>query len=92
MNITDHNLYLGCRFCDIWKIYSQKHRHVYFPTKLKEKYVKKNHSFWLKYINEIETATTIKEKKTLIRQYGIIIIMIICVIIIINYLIFVFYF
>jgi hypothetical protein len=92
MNITGYNSYSGCRFCDIRGIYSQKHRHVYFPTKLKEKYVKKNHSSWSTYINEIETATTIKEKETLVRQYGMIIMMIICVITIINYLISVFYF
>ena len=85
MNITGHNSYSGCRFCDIQGIYSQKYRHVYFLTELNKQYTKKNHSSWLTYINEIETATTIKEKETLIKQYGIIIIMIICFII--NYLI-----
>src|SRR6266542_3306744 len=90
MNITDHNSYSDCRFCDIRGIYSQKYRHVYFPTNLKERYTKKNHSIWLTYINKIKTATTIKEKETLIKQYGTIIIMIICIIlfvIIINDLI-----
>ena len=85
MNITGHNSYSGYQFCDIQGIYSQKYRHVYFPTELNKQYTKKNHSSWLTYINEIETATTIKEKETLIKQYGIIIIMIICFII--NYLI-----
>src|SRR6266498_1449036 len=41
MNITGHNSYSGCRFCDIRGIYSQKYRHVYFPTNLKERYTKK---------------------------------------------------
>ena len=45
INIMGYNSYLGCRFYDIQGIYLQKHRHVYFFTKLKEKYVKKNHSF-----------------------------------------------
>ena len=81
MNITGHNSYSGYRFCDIWEIYSQKYRHVYFPTNLKERYIKKNHSIWLTHINKIETATTIKEKETLIKQYGMIIIMIICIIV-----------
>src|SRR6266540_3225069 len=81
MNITGHNSYSGCRFCDIRGIYSQKYRHVYFPTNLKERYIKKNYSTWLTHINKIETATTTKEKKTLIKQYGMIIIMIICVIV-----------
>lgn len=70
MNITGHNSYSGCRFCNIRGIYSQKYRHVYFPTNLKEKYTKKNHSTWLTHINEIETATTTKEKEALIKQYG----------------------
>src|SRR6266508_5594688 len=81
MNITGHNSYSGCRFCDIQGIYSQKYRHVYFLTNLKEKYTKKNHSTRLTHINKIETATTTKEKETLIKQYGTIIIMIICVIV-----------
>ncbi len=81
MNITGHNSYSGCRFCDIWGIYLQKYRHVYFPTNLKERYIKKNHSIWLTHINKIETATTTKEKETLIKQYGMIIIMIICIIV-----------
>ena len=67
MNITGHNSYSGCRFCDIREIYSQKYRHVYFPTNLKERYTKKNHSTWLTHINKIETATTTKEKETLIK-------------------------
>ncbi len=44
MNITGHNSYSGCRFCDIRGIYSQKYRYVYFPTNLKERYTKKNYS------------------------------------------------
>src|SRR6266498_1841763 len=81
MNITGHNSYSGCRFCDIQGIYSQKYRHVYFSTNLKERYTKKNYSIWLIHINKIETATTIKEKEILIKQYGTIIIMIICIIV-----------
>ena len=69
MNITGHNSYLGCRFCNIKGVYSQKHRHVYFPS-IKENYVKKNHSDWLLHIQEIEVATTNKEKEILITQYG----------------------
>src|SRR6266542_2414526 len=63
MNITGHNLYSGYRFCNIRGIYSQKYRHVYFPTNLKERYIKKNHSTWLTHKNKIETATTTKEKE-----------------------------
>src|SRR6266540_444096 len=44
MNITGYNSYSGCRFCDIRRIYSQTYRHVYFPTNLKERDTKKNHS------------------------------------------------
>ncbi len=81
MNITGHNSYLGYKFCNIRGIYSQKYKHVYFSTNLKERYTKKNYSTWLIHINKIETATTIKEKETLIKQYGMIIIMIICIIV-----------
>src|SRR5215208_4496444 len=70
MNITGHNSYSGCRFCDIKGIYSEKHKHIYFPTDLKNTYIKKNNSTWLTRINEIKTAVTIKEKKVLIKQYG----------------------
>src|SRR6266542_442457 len=81
INITGHNSYSGCRFCDIRGIYSQKYRHVYFPTNLKERYTKKNHLTWLIHINKIKIATITKEKETLIKQYVTIIIMIICVIV-----------
>src|SRR6266542_3903849 len=81
INITDHNSYSGCRFCDIRGIYLQKYKHVYFPTNLKERYTKKNHSTWLTHINKIEIVTTTKKKETLIKQYGTIIIMIICIIV-----------
>ncbi len=70
MNITGHNSYSGCRFCDIQGIYSNKHRHVYFHPKQKGNYTKKNHSNWLACINEIEATTTTKEKELLIKKYG----------------------
>src|SRR6266542_5206331 len=60
MNIIGHYSYLGCRFCDIQEIYSQKYRHVYFSTNLKERYIKKNYLNWLTYINKIKTETTTK--------------------------------
>src|SRR6266542_4223091 len=91
MNITSHNSYSGYRFCNIRGIYLQKYKYIYFPTNLKKRYTKKNHSTWLIHINKIKTTTTTKEKETLIKQYGMIIIMIICVIvfvIIINDLIY----
>jgi len=68
MNITGHNSYHGCRFCNIEGVYSQKYRHIYFPFKLN--CTNKDHSDWIKHIDEIETATTNKEKETLIRNYG----------------------
>ena len=70
MNITGHNSYSGCRFCDIQGIYSNKYRHVYFHPKQKGNYTKKNHSNWLACINEIEATTTTKEKELLIKKYG----------------------
>ena len=70
MNIMGHNSYSGCRFCDIKEIYSEKYKHIYFPIDLKKIYIKKNNSTWLTCINEIKTAVTIKEKETLIKQYG----------------------
>jgi hypothetical protein len=69
MNITGHNSYSGCRFCDIQGVYSQKHKHVYFPPD--GNCINKNHSDWISYIDEIETAATNKEKETLIKRYGI---------------------
>jgi hypothetical protein len=69
MNITGHNSYSGCRFCNIEGIYSQKYRHIYFPF-IRENYAKKNHSDWLLHIQEIEIATTNKEKEALIKRYG----------------------
>ena len=67
MNVTGHNSYSGCRFCNIQGIYSQKYKHIYFHP---GKYSKKTHSNWLTYIDEIEAATSSKEKETLIKQYG----------------------
>jgi len=67
MNITDHNSFSGCRFCEIQGVFSQKHKHVYFPSKGTN--AKKNHSDWLSHINEIEVAST-KDKKPLIKKYG----------------------
>src|SRR6266498_3195183 len=86
INITDHNSYSGCRFCDIKGIYSEKHKHIYFLTDLKKIYIKKNNLTWLTRINEIKTAITIKEKETL--MVIIIIIYIIEFIIVINNLIY----
>ena len=68
MNITGHNSYSGCRFCDIQGVYSQKYKHVYFPRG--RECISKNHSDWLLRISEIESAETNSEKDTLIRQYG----------------------
>ncbi|HJU58748.1 MAG TPA: hypothetical protein VJ583_03305 [Nitrososphaeraceae archaeon] len=69
MNITGHNSYSGCRFCNIEGVYSHKHKHIYFPS-VKENYSKKNHLDWLSRIQEIEAATTNKEKDSLIKKYG----------------------
>ena len=68
MNITGHNSYHGCRFCNIEGVYSQKYRHVYFPSK--SNYINKDHLDWIRCINKIEAATTNKEKETLIKNYG----------------------
>src|SRR6266498_2424166 len=66
MNITGYNSYLGCRFCDIKGIYSEKHKHIYFPTDLKKIYTKKNNSTWLTRINKIiYLILGIKEKSIL---------------------------
>jgi hypothetical protein len=69
MNITGHNSYSGCRFCDIQGVYSQKHKHIYFSN-TKRKCIKKNHSNWLMHINEIEAAAINSEKEMLIKKYG----------------------
>ena len=68
MNITGHNSFSGCRFCEIQGVYSQKHKHVYFSSK--GIYAKKNHADWLSHLNEIEVASNPKEKKLLIKKYG----------------------
>ena len=67
MNITGHNSYSGCRFCNIRGIYSQKYKHIYFHS---AKYEKKDHLSWLAYVNEIGVAESLKEKQVLIKQYG----------------------
>jgi hypothetical protein len=82
MNITGHNSYNGCRFCDIQGDYSQKHKHVYFPPG--KNYYNKNHSDWISYIDEIDNAETSRDKETLIRKYGKYFILF-CYQIIINY-------
>jgi hypothetical protein len=69
MNITGHNSISGCRFCEIQGVFSKKYNHVYFHPERKRN-TKKNHSDWLLHINEIEDATTNKEKNILIKQYG----------------------
>jgi hypothetical protein len=68
MNITGHNSFSGCRFCEIQGVYSQKYKHVYFPSK--GTYAKKNQVDWISHLNEIEVASTSKEKKSLIKKYG----------------------
>lgn len=68
MNITGHNSYSGCRFCDIRGVYSQKYKHIYFLDE--KKCTKKNHSDWLLRVSEIEAADTNSEKDALIRQHG----------------------
>jgi len=70
MNITGHNSYSGCRFCNIQGVYSYKYKHIYYHPQSKETYIKKNYSDWLKQINEIETASSFKEKEILIKKYG----------------------
>jgi hypothetical protein len=67
MNVTGHNSYSGCRFCDIQGIYSQKHKHIYFHPR---QYLQKIHSNWLAHVDEIEAARSSKEKETLTKQYG----------------------
>jgi hypothetical protein len=70
MNVTGHNSYSGCRFCDIQGVYSYKYKHIYYHSKLNETYTKKNHSNWLEHISEIENASSSKEKEILIKKYG----------------------
>ena len=68
MNITGHNSFSGCRFCEIQGVYSHKYKHVYFSSE--GTYAKKNHTDWLSHLNEIEVASTSKDKKSLIKKYG----------------------
>ena len=68
MNITGHNSYNGCRFCDIQGDYSQKYKHIYFPPN--RNCYNKNHSDWISYIDEIDDAETSRDKEILIRKYG----------------------
>jgi hypothetical protein len=68
MNITGHNSYSGCRFCDIQGEYSQKHKHVYFPPS--RNCNNKNHLDWKSHIDEIDNEKSIKNKETLIKKYG----------------------
>ena len=70
MNITGHNSYSGCRFCNIQGTYSQKYRYVYFHPKSRGNYEQKNHSNWLSQVNEIENTEIVREKERLIQQYG----------------------
>ena len=58
MNITGHNSYSGCRFCNIQGVYSNKYKHIYYHPKPKGTYIKKNHSDWLKYINVNDILAT----------------------------------
>lgn len=32
--MSGHNAYLGCRFCHLKGVYSEKSRHVYFPCSM----------------------------------------------------------
>jgi len=70
MNITGHNSFSGCRFCNIRGNYSYKYHHVYFHPDPNNKYIKKKHSDWLSHINEIESTVNSSEKAALIKQYG----------------------
>ncbi len=63
MNITGHNSYSGCRFCNIQGVYSHRYKYIYYHPKPKGTYIKKNYSDWLEQINEIETVLLFKEKK-----------------------------
>ena len=68
MNITGHNSYHGCRFCNIEGVYSQKYRHIYFPPK--SDCINKNHLNWIEHANKIEAVISNKEKEILIKNYG----------------------
>ena len=82
MNITGHNLYHGCRFCNIEETYSQKYRHIYFSPK--SNYTNIDHSDWIEYIDKIEAAITNKEKEMLLKKYGKYLLFIIKLLLIIN--------
>ena len=82
MNITGHNSYHGCRFCNIEETYSQKYRHIYFPPK--SNYTNIDHSDWIEYVDKIEAATTNKEKEMLLKKYGKYLLFIIKLLLIIN--------
>jgi len=82
MNITGHNSYHGCRFCNIEGTYSQKYRHIYFSPK--SNYTNIDHSDWIEYVDKIEAATTNKEKEMLLKKYGKYLLFIIKLLLIIN--------
>ena len=82
MNITGHNLYHSCRFCNIEGTYSQKYRHIYFSPK--SNYTNIDHSDWIEYVDKIEAATTNKEKEMLLKKYGKYLLFIIKLLLIIN--------
>jgi len=69
MNIKGHNSYLGCRFCNIQGIYSEKHKHIYFHPQKKGSH-KRNHAEWLSAVIKIEESREGREKEKLIQEYG----------------------
>ena len=69
MNIKGHNSYLGCRFCNIKEVYSEKHKHIYFHPQKKESH-KRNHAEWLLQVIKIEESREGREKEELIQKYG----------------------
>ena len=62
VNLTGHNSYMGCRFCNLRGVYSQ---HIYYPLQYEDSTIiydpynlpNRNHEEYLEDIEEIENLT-----------------------------------
>ena len=82
MCMSGHNAYLGCRFCYLKGVYSDKSRHVYFPCSMprssgisdfnpEDLPIRSEHDFFSD-VDKIMNETNKTRRKSCVRETGII--------------------
>jgi hypothetical protein len=73
MYLTGHNSYSGCRFCNLQGTLNTENNHVYYPLQQDinpQQLPIRTHDEMLNKISQIECLEREKEKESLIRECG----------------------